>query len=146
MKQSSSNLIIAILVLLISIAAIVIGWMMASDKKPVTSKNHEAPAYLLLEKEISTAINGDNRGSVVVKVAVEIKDQETLKKTKGWEPMISAEISSYLNRRTFNELEGPENMENISEGIKSRLNESLRDSGLKDAVKSILFAKYIVQQ
>lgn len=145
MKQSTANTIIAVLVLLISIAAIVIGWMMASEKKPTSKELPSAPAYLNLDKEISTAMNGHNRGSVVVKVSVEIKDQETLKVAKAWEPMIATEISSYLNRKTFEELAGPENMGSVSEGIKEHLNKSLGDTGLKDVVKSIQFSKYITQ-
>jgi flagellar basal body-associated protein FliL len=145
MKQSTANIAIAVLVLLIAIAAIVTGWMMASSKKPVPKDLPPAPAYLNLDKEISTAINGSNRGSVIVKVSVEIKDQETLKVAKAWEPMIAAEISGYLNRKTFEELAGPENMGAVSEGIKSHLNQSLGDTGLKDVVKSVQFSKYITQ-
>ena len=145
MKQSTANIIIAVLVLLISIAAIVAGWIMASGKKTPPKELPPAPAYLTLDKEISTAMNGTNRGSVIVKVSVEIKDQETLKVAKAWEPMITAEISSYLNRKTFEELAGPENMGTVSEGIKEHLNQSLGDTGLKDVVKSIQFSKYITQ-
>lgn len=143
-------MVIAILILLISGAAIIVGWVMASNKKPTTIVKEkevvQAPAYMTLDNEISTAMNGHNRGSVIVKVAIEIKDQETLKQAKAWEPMISTEISSYLSRRTFEELEGTDNMTRTSEGIKDHLNQSLAGSGLEDIVKSVLFNKYIVQQ
>jgi flagellar basal body-associated protein FliL len=149
MKQSSINTLIAVLVLLISLAAIIVGWVLAGGKKAPAPKEKEMPAYLKIDKEISTAMNGQNRGSVIVKLDVEIKDQKTLQKAKAWEPLITTEISSYLSRRTFEELEGPDNMVKVSEGMKEHLNQSMRSAGasddLKDAVKSILFSKYIVQ-
>lgn len=146
MKQSTANTIIAVLILLISTAAIIIGWMMATGKKPTTEKPKDSPAYLQIDKEISAAMNGHNRGSVVVKVAVQVKDDETLKKIKAWEPMITTEISSHLTRQSYEDLEGPDNMNKQTQKLTEALQETMAKEGLKDAVKSVVFSKYIVQQ
>ena len=142
-----SNATIAIILILLSIIGVAVGFVLNKVKSPEDEKpKRELPAYLGLPKDVKSSISGSDPGVVVVGITLELQNQEQIEKTKVWVPLITAEVGSYLSRQSMSKLEGPSNMERVSDDIKESLNKNIQQEGLSSPVKSVLFTKYITQR